>query len=144
MTNLNLCVLQGCIVKDAELKKTVNGKSYCSFSLAVNSDRKEGDEWIEDTSFFLFTLWGVRAEKLYMYLKKGLKIEIVGKLTQTRWDDNGDKKSRIDIKIGEIHFLSKIKSDSGSENREVEHIDFENSSENSDSEHIDLDDEGLF
>ena len=108
MTNLNLAVLEGCITKDAELKKIQNGKSYCVFTLVVNRDHKVGEEWAEQASFFNLSLWGTRAEKTFKYLKKGMRIAIQGYLEQSRWDDNGEKKSRIDIRITNLHFLSKI------------------------------------
>ena len=108
MTNLNLVVLEGCIAKGAELKKTAGGKTYSVFTLVVNRDHKIGEEWAEQASFFNLSLWGTRAEKTTPYLKKGMRIAIQGYLEQSRWDDNGEKKSRIDVRVTNLHFLSKI------------------------------------
>ena len=109
MTNLNFLVLQGCLTKDAQLKKTSGGKSYALFTLVVNEDRKHGEQWEEYANFFNLSLWVTRAEKLAPYLKKGVRVEVTGRLEQTRWDDNGDRKSRIDIRIEKLYFLSKAK-----------------------------------
>mgnify|MGYP002854586870 CR=1 FL=1 len=109
MTNLCIVVMQGCITKDAELKKTRGGNSYCTFSIVVNRDVKNGEQWEEHASFFNLALWGNRAEKISPYLKKGVKIEVKGHLEQYRWDDNGDKKSRIDIKVENLYLLTKAK-----------------------------------
>lgn len=108
MTNLNLTVLEGCVTKDAELKKSKSGKSYCIFTIVVNRDHKVGEEFVEGASFFNLSLWGNRAEKTSPFLKKGMRLAIEGYLEQSRWDDNGEKKSRIDVRIERLHFLSKV------------------------------------
>jgi len=109
MTNLNVLVIEGCITKAAELKKTANGKSFCVFTLVVNRDHKSGENWEEHASFFNISLWGTKAEKTSQYLKKGMRVAIEGYLEQSRWaDTDGTNKSRIDIRVVNLRFLSKI------------------------------------
>lgn len=120
MTNLNVTVLEGCVTNDAELKRTRNGKPYCVFTLVVNRDYKTGEEWVEQASFFNLSIWGSRAERVFKYLRKGAKIAIEGYLEQTRWDDNGEKKSRIDIRVNMLHLLSKIEKESAKQKSESE------------------------
>ena len=111
MTNLNFSVLQGCLTKDAQLKTSSGGKTYALFTLVVNEDRKHGEQWTEYANFFTVAYWGSRAEKIAPYLKKGVKVELTGKLEQTRWDDNGDKRSRIDFRPERVYLLSKAKAE---------------------------------
>lgn len=73
---MKLITIAGNIGKDAELRKTQNGDSVASFSVAV-SDRKK------ETTWFDVSLWGKRAEGLHSYIKKGGQITVMGDL-QTR------------------------------------------------------------
>ena len=107
MTNLNKVILQGCVTKDAELKKTSTGKTYSSFIIVVNRDYKNGETWTEKANFFYLTLWGTRAENLTPYLKKGLKLNVEGYLEQNRYEKNGIKESRTEVRIEKLFMLSK-------------------------------------
>lgn len=107
MTNLNKVILQGCLTKDAELKKTSTGKTYSSFIIVVNRDYKNGETWTEKANFFYLTLWGARAENLTPYLKRGLKVNVEGYLDQNRYEKNGIKESRTEVRIEKLFMLSK-------------------------------------
>jgi len=107
MTNLNKVILQGCVTKDAELKKTSTGKTYSSFIIVVNRDYKNGETWTEKANFFYLILWGARAENLTPYLKRGLKVNVEGYLEQNRYEKNGIKESRTEIRIEKLFMLSK-------------------------------------
>lgn len=100
MTNLNKVILMGNIVRDLDEHSygfAANGVARANLSIAVNRSRKQGEEWVDDTSFFDITVWGKTAENLKQYFVKGQKIAVEGYLKQERWEKDGQKHSKISI-----------------------------------------------
>jgi single-strand DNA-binding protein len=105
MSDLNQSFLIGRLVRNAELKYTSNGKAVSKFSIAVNKRRKIGNEWKDDANFFELVIWGQLAESLHPYLTKGKQIGIVGELTQERWEQDGQNRSKVTITVQSIQLL---------------------------------------
>ena len=100
--------LSGNLTKDAELRRTQSGTSVLNGSLAVNKRRKDNNgEWVDNTCFVDFVVFGSRAEKLEQYLKKGTKVCIGGSLRWSSWERDGQKRSKLDVVADEIEFMSK-------------------------------------
>lgn len=98
MTDTNIVVLIGNLTKDAEFSALPQtGVTVASFAIAVNRSKKNGDQWINEPSFFDISLFGKMAESLKPYLKKGKKVAVNGFLKQDRWEKDGQKYSRIRI-----------------------------------------------
>jgi single-strand DNA-binding protein len=95
MADVNQVVLIGRLTRDADLRYTSNGKAVSKFSLAVNEKRKVGDEWKEEAGFFEIVLWGQLGESLNQYLIKGKQVAVTGKLTQERWEQDGQNRSKV-------------------------------------------------
>lgn len=98
MTDLNLVVFSGRVVKTPELKK--NGDlSILEFSVAINRSVKVKDkeEWSTQTSFILLTVFGQKAEKLESKLEKGKIVQIQGRLCQDIWEKDGKKLSQLKV-----------------------------------------------
>ncbi len=105
MSATNNVVLAGRLTRDAELKFTNTGLAIAKFSLAVNRRTKKGDTWQDEASFFDAVLMGKRAESLSKYLLKGKQISIQGELRQDRWEQDGQKRSRVEIMVNDVQFL---------------------------------------
>jgi single-strand DNA-binding protein len=105
MTDLNRVVLVGRLTRDAEMKFTPSGLAVSKFSIAVNRNRKVGDQWEEEASFFDATLWGRSAESLSQYLVKGKQIALDGELRQDRWEQDGQKRSKVEIVVNNLQLL---------------------------------------
>jgi single-strand DNA-binding protein len=105
MSDLNRVVLIGRLTRDAETKFTQNGQAVCKFSLAVNRKRKVGDQWEDEVGFFDAVLWGRQAETLNQYLTKGKQIGIDGELRQNRWEQDGQKHSKVEIFVNNVQLL---------------------------------------
>jgi single-strand DNA-binding protein len=103
--DINHVVLVGRLTRDAELKYTANGQAVCKFSIAVNRSRKNGDQWVDEASFFDVTLWGRQGEAVNQYLVKGKQVGIDGELRQDRWEQDGQKRSRVDIVANNLQLL---------------------------------------
>jgi single-strand DNA-binding protein len=105
MVDLNRVVLIGRLTRDAELKYTANGQAVCKFSIAVNRRKKNGDQWVDEPSFFDITLWGRQGESINQYLVKGKLIGVDGELRQDRWEQDGQNRSKVEIVANNIQLL---------------------------------------
>ena len=56
-------------------------------------------------SFFDLALFGKRAEGLNQYLTKGQQVAVEGSLTQDRWEQDGNKRSKVKIIANNIQLL---------------------------------------
>ncbi len=111
--DINLVTLVGRLTRDAELKYTNSGYAVCKFSLAVNRKKRSGEQWIEEVNYFDVVLWGKRGEAIQQYLGKGKQIAVSGELRQNRWEQDGQKRSKVEIIASEIQFLGSSGSNSG-------------------------------
>ena len=83
-----------------------NGTCKGVISIANNRTRKNGDEWIEETSYFNITIWGKMAENLKPYLIKGKQVCCECFLKQDSWKDNeGHNRSQINIIADTVQLL---------------------------------------
>lgn len=107
MADLNCITIVGRLTRDAELKHTAGGTAISKSSIAVNRRVKKGNDWTDEASFFDIVLWGKSAEGLNQYLKKGQQVAIAGELRQERWEQDGQKRSRVEIVAQHVQLLSK-------------------------------------
>ena len=100
MSSFNKVIIIGNIVRDIELRYTKNQTAVTDIGVAVNDKRKNGDEWIEETTFVDVTLWGRTAEVASEYLKKGSQVMVEGRLKQDSWTQDGNKRTKLKV-VGE-------------------------------------------
>ena len=103
--DLNSVFLVGRLTRDMELTHTANGYSIGKLSLAVNRRRKVGEQWEDEASFFDLNLWGKRAESLGRYLLKGTQVAVQGQLRQDRWEQDGQRRSRVVVELSNVQLL---------------------------------------
>ena len=56
-------------------------------------------------------MFGARADALNKYLSKGTKVTIEGKLRWSQWERDGQKRSKIEVIVDELEFMSSRNSD---------------------------------
>jgi len=105
MADMNQVVLVGRLTRDAELKYSNSGVAITNLSIAVNTRAKRDDTWQDEAHFFDAVLLGRRAEALAQYLVKGKQIAIQGELRQNRWEQDGQRRSRVEIFVRDIQLL---------------------------------------
>jgi single-strand DNA-binding protein len=105
MADINRVILVGRLTRDSELKYTSGGSPVAKFGLAVNRRRKVGEQWEEEANFFDIVVWGRVAEALSQYLVKGKQVGIEGELRQDRWEQDGQKRSRVEVVASNIMLL---------------------------------------
>ena len=90
----------GNLTKDIELRHTKNNTAVTDISIAVNERVKKNEQWVDEAHFFDITLWGRLAEIAAEYLSKGSSVLIEGRLKHDRWEQDGQKRSKVGI-VGE-------------------------------------------
>lgn len=102
---MNRLFIIGNCTKDAELRSTPQGKSVCSFTVAVN--RRKKTEGQQETDYFKVTAWDQLAENCGKYLTKGKKVAVVGSVSvHTYTTQDGKSGASLEVVASEVEFLS--------------------------------------
>ena len=106
--SINRVVLTGNLTRDPELRRTQSGMAIMSFGIAVNDRRKNNQtgEWEDYVNFVDCAMFGTRAESIANYISKGSKVGIEGKLRWSQWEKEGQKRSKLEVIVDEVEFLS--------------------------------------
>ncbi len=112
--SINRVIISGNLTRDPELRSTASGLPVLGFGVAVNDRRKnqQTGEWEDYPNFIDCTMFGARAESLSRYLSKGTKVSVEGKLRWSQWEREGQKRSKIEVIVDELEFMSSRNSDS--------------------------------
>ena len=102
----NRAVALGNMGADAEVRTLQSGTQVCDFSIAVNERRKQGEEWIDETTWIPCTVWGKAAEMMPQYARKGMAVLVEGKFKMDEWEDKngGGRRSKLKINVDNITF----------------------------------------
>lgn len=106
--SINRVIISGNLTRDPELRSTASGLPVLGFGVAVNDRRRNQTtgEWEDYPNFIDCTMFGARAESLSRYLTKGTKVAIEGKLRWSQWERDGQKRSKIEVIVDELEFMS--------------------------------------
>ena len=106
--SVNRVAISGNLTRDPELRRTQSGMGILTFGVAVNDRRKnpQTGEWEDYANFIDCTMFGARGESLSNILTKGMKVAIEGKLRWSQWERDGQKRSKIEVIVDEIDFMS--------------------------------------
>ncbi|MDR2066906.1 MAG: single-stranded DNA-binding protein [Endomicrobium sp.] len=112
----NSVILVGRLTRDPDLRRTSTGKAVCSFDIALSRRMKDAatGQWKDaDPTFVPIIVWGDQAERCGERLKKGFPVHVEGRLQTNKWEGNdGVKKSRLEVIVSRIQFLTFVKQDS--------------------------------
>src|SRR5437868_13957963 len=96
----------GNLTRYPELRQIPSGQSVCSFSLALNRSYKGSDgEWKEATDFIDIVAWGPLGERVAQYLTKGRPALVSGRLQSRSWEQEGQKRSKVEVIAQDVTFL---------------------------------------
>ncbi len=102
----NKVVLMGNLTRDPELRSTPNGQSVAGFSLAVNRTWKNANgEQQEAVDYIDCNAWGKAGEIISQYMQKGRPILISGRLQQRSWEQEGQKRSKVEVVVEDFNFI---------------------------------------
>lgn len=104
--SFNQVILMGNLTRDPELRQTPNGQNVCSFSLALNRSYKGSDgNWQEATDYIDVVAWGPLGERVSQYLSKGRPCLVNGRLQSRSWEQDGQKRSKVEVVAQDVTFL---------------------------------------
>jgi single-strand DNA-binding protein len=106
--SINRVNITGNLTRDPEMRSTASGTQVLTLGVAVNDRRRNpaSGEWEDYPNFVDCVMFGARAEAIARYLSKGTKVAIEGKLRYSSWDSNGQKRSKLEVIVDEIEFMS--------------------------------------
>jgi single-strand DNA-binding protein len=96
----------GNLTRDPELRQTPSGQSVVSFSLALNRAYKDqSGDWQEATDFIDVVAWGPLAERVSQYMTKGRRALVQGRMQSRSWEQDGQKRSKVEVLANDVTFL---------------------------------------
>ena len=112
--SVNQVILLGNLTRDPELRQIPSGQSVCSFSLALNRAYKDANgEWQEATDFIDVVAWAQLGERVSQYLTKGRRCLVQGRLQSRSWEQDGQKRSKVEVLANDVTFLDGRGDDNG-------------------------------
>ena len=110
---MNTVILMGRLVRDPKVDTSNSGLCYAQFTVAVDRPRKKDAE--KKADFPRCVAFGRTAEVIGDYIHKGDPILIEGRLqTDSYEDNNGDKRTSVDVIVNRFEFVSGRKPDGNS------------------------------
>ena len=101
----NKVIMVGNLCEDSTLRYTAQGTPVCNLRLAVNEKVKSGDEWKDEVLYIGVTVWGKQGEACAQYLDKGKQVLVEGRLKENSWEQDGQKRSKVEINAVNVKFL---------------------------------------
>lgn len=104
--SINSVTISGNLGRDPEVKQTATGTDVSTFSICVN-DRKKNQqtgEWEDVPNWVEVTFFGNRAATIGRYLAKGSHVTVKGKLRESKWERDGQKRSKLSVVGEDIDF----------------------------------------
>ena len=106
MASLNKVFMIGNLTRDPELRYVPSGAPVATFGLAVNRTfvTQHGDKK-DEVCFVRVVVFGKQAESCSQYLTKGRPVFVEGRLQYRAWEQDGQKRSTLDIVADRVQFL---------------------------------------
>jgi len=124
MNNLNSILIEGNLVRDAEIRTTPKGTTVGTFQIASNRFYKQETGMEKEVSFFNVEAWSKLAESVGNKGRKGRGVRVVGRLKQDRWNDKeGKTQSKVVIVAEHIEFRPEFKKDGTETESQTEETD---------------------
>ena len=100
---MNKLTIIGNLTRDPESRTTQNGKTVCSFTVAVN---RRGSQQ-EEADYFRVSAWSKLGETCQQYLAKGRKAAVVGSVSVNTYTANdGTTRASLEVLASDVEFLS--------------------------------------
>ncbi len=110
----NKVVLMGNLTRDPETRQTPSGQSVTNFSLAISRTWKGQDGSNQEAvSFIDCVAWGKTGEVIAQYIQKGRPILVEGRLDQRSWEQDGNKRSKVEVIVENFNFVGGGAGDNG-------------------------------
>ena len=102
---MNKLMIIGNLTRDPETRTTQSGVTVCSFTVAVNRRRREGQQ--DQADFFRVNAWRALGENCQKFLTKGKKVAVTGSVTVSTYQGkDGATHAGMDVTADDVEFLS--------------------------------------
>ena len=86
--SINKVEIQGFLGKDAIVRTFESGRTLINMSVATSESYKNQlNEWVTTTTWHLVAFWRNKNDEKYDFLKKGKKVNVMGKLNNRKYTD---------------------------------------------------------
>jgi len=104
--DINRVTLVGRLTRDPELQALPSGTAVLRLGLAVNGRQQDsGGNWVDKPNFFDVKVFGNQAEMLSQHLAKGRRVGVDGRLDWSSWEQDGNKRSKVEVIAQSVQFL---------------------------------------
>jgi single-strand DNA-binding protein len=97
---VNVVTLIGNLATEVEVREVGPDKKVASFVLAVDRAGRDGG-----ADFVRVSAWDRQAELCAEYLGKGRRIAVDGRLKSRSWEDDGKRRSALEVVARRVEFL---------------------------------------
>lgn len=102
---MNKLTIIGNLTSDPELRTTTSGKNVCSFTVAVNRPKRNGQD--QGADYFKVSTWNEHGISCSKYLEKGKKVCVIGPVSVRAYTNNkGEPAASLEVTVNEVEFLS--------------------------------------
>lgn len=102
---LNSVSFVGRLTRNVELKYTPNGIAFAKIGLAVQQKFRDKNTGKYEADFLDVEVWGVRAENVSLYCKKGSLISVQGELRTRNYENDSGNRKYVYILADNISYL---------------------------------------
>jgi single-strand DNA-binding protein len=97
---VNVVTLIGNLATDVEAHAVGDDRKVASFVLAVDRPGRE------DADFVRVATWNGQADACVRFLAKGKRVAVDGRLRSRTWEEDGKRRSAIEVVAQHVQFLS--------------------------------------
>lgn len=105
---MNSVSMIGNLASDVDLRELQNDKKVATFLLAV-------DRPTDGADFIRVATWDRQAELCAEYLGKGRKVGIDGRLRSRSWEEEGKRRTAVEVVANRVEFLDARREDTSFE-----------------------------
>ena len=98
---MNNVSLIGNLATDVELREVGEEKKVANFLLAVDRGGRDAG-----ADFVGISVWDRQAEVCAEYLSKGQRVGVAGYLRSRSWEEEGKRRTRVEVVAQRVDFLS--------------------------------------
>ena len=104
---MNKQIVIGNVCNDPETRATPSGVTVCSFNVAVDRRFKDA-KGNKVTDFFRVQAWRQLGEVCSKYVKKGMKVAVIGELQPRLYEaKDGTARMSLDVCADDVEFMSR-------------------------------------
>lgn len=95
---MSMVTVAGNLAADPEIRYLSDGKAVTNLTVMVNRRTKQGDQWVDaNVTGWRVSCWEQMAENVAERLRKGDPVVVTGLAEEKSWDQNGEKRYRIEV-----------------------------------------------